>query len=115
LLVYPPAPFYPDDSLLPQTSPQTPNKKLTKTNLLNYLSVVNFEAIHLQYFSPYFFKTYSKLSISLDIENNTALQFQCEAFSMDEIELTKQKFSLIAEYQQRLEEIWKRQDGYLKQ
>lgn len=111
LLVYPPADqifsLQNDDISLPQTLPSTPNKRPNKSNLFNYMSVVNFEAIHLQNYSPCFFKTYSKLSIALDIEYNTALQFQREAFSADEIELTKQKLSLIAKYQQRLEEIWK--------
>ena len=72
-----------------------------------YIPVQMFEVQNMMSYDKSFIKAYSKLSAIFEIEYQAALQFQREAFSNDEINLTKQKLNSITKHQQKLEEVWK--------
>ena len=76
-------------------------------NKFLYIPVQMFEVQNMMSYDKTFIKAFSKLSAIFEIEYQAALQFQREAFSNDEINLTKQKLNSITKHQQKLEEIWK--------
>jgi hypothetical protein len=72
-----------------------------------YLPIQIFETLNLYTYDRLFIKTYSKISTSLDIEYCSTLQYQREAFSNDELNLTKQKLAVLSNQQHKLDDIWK--------
>ena len=76
-------------------------------NYQMYLPIQIFETLNLFTYDRLFIKTYSKLSTLLEIEYNSTLQYQREAFSNEELNLTKQKLVTLTNYQHKLDDIWK--------
>ncbi|CAF0768060.1 unnamed protein product, partial [Brachionus calyciflorus] len=72
-----------------------------------YLPVQLFEAVHLSAYDLEFIKNYVKISIKLELELFASNQFNREAFSNEEIEISKKILSLVGKYQRSLEDIWK--------
>jgi hypothetical protein len=71
------------------------------------LPIQVFETLNLYTYDRLFIKNYSKLSTSLDIEYNSTLQYQREAFSNEELNFTKQKLSILLSNQHKLDDLWK--------
>ena len=71
------------------------------------LPIQIFETLNLYTYDRLFIKMYSKLSTLLDIEYNSTLQYQREAFSNEELNFTKQKLSLLLNHQHKLDDLWK--------
>ena len=72
-----------------------------------YLPIQIFETLNLYTYDRLFIKHYSKLSTSIDIEYNSTLQFQREAFSNEELNFTKQKLAILLNQQHKLDDLWK--------
>jgi hypothetical protein len=66
-----------------------------------------FEGIHLNAYNHQFHKLYVKISLILEIETVSALQFQREAFSDQEIQRALKVVLLLNSFQQRLDDAWK--------